>query len=106
MTEIIVAVISAIVTIFSVIWSNKKTDKKLDAHKIASDRNDAKQAILQMMTEDKVDYHFSHRLPENHARIHEEYDIYHANGGNGLMTKKLKEYDEWYAEIEKRITQK
>ncbi len=104
MIEIIVALIGAITTIFTIVWQSRKTNQKLDEHKTTSARNDAKQSILQMMVEDKVDYHLNHKLPENYSRIHEEYDIYHDNGGNGLMTKKIKEYDDWYRQIEKQIT--
>ena len=101
---IVVALIAAGVEVFTVVWSAKKTNKRLDEQSSVTKRNDAKQAILQMIIEDKVDYNLDHKLPENHNRIHEEYDIYHKNGGNGLMTKKVKEYDKWYCSIEEKIT--
>lgn len=100
---IVVALIAAGVEVFTVVWTSKKTHKKLDKQQSAANRNDAKQSILQMITEDKVVYCVDHKLPENYKRIHEEYDMYHKEGGNGLMTKKVKEYDEWYASIEKKI---
>lgn len=103
MIEITVALIGALTTIFTIVWQSRKTNHKLDEQKIAAARNDAKQSILQMMMEDKVDYHLDHKLPENYSRIHEEYDTYHANGGNGLMTKKMLEYEEWYKQIEKQV---
>lgn len=103
MIEITVALIGALTTIFTIVWQTRKTNQKLDEQKIAAARNDAKQSILQMMMEDKVDYHLDHKLPENYSRIHEEYDTYHANGGNGLMTKKMLEYEEWYKQIEKQV---
>lgn len=96
---IIVAIIVAVTNVFSVVWTNKKTNRKLDKQDRDSRRNEAKQSILQMMMEDKVDYYHNRRIPENYNRIHEEYDVYHANGGNGLMTKKVIEHDKWYEEI-------
>ena len=62
MIEIIVALIGAATTIFTIVWQSRKTNQQLDEHKTTSARNDAKQSILQMMVEDKVDYHLNHKL--------------------------------------------
>lgn len=103
MTEIIVALITAFPLTLAAILSNRNTNKKLDENQRLSNRNDAKQSILQMMMEDKVVFHLDHRLPENYQRIHEEYDHYRANGGNSYMKKKMAEYDTWYAKVEHQL---
>lgn len=103
MIEIIVALIGAVTTIFTIVWQSRKTNQRLDEQKTTSARNDAKQSILQMIVEDKVDYYLNHKLPENYTQIHDEYDVYHANGGNGRTTKKVKEHDRWYEQIEEQI---
>ena len=100
---IIVASISAFATIFTVVYQSKKTNKKLDAQKRDAERNNAKQSILQLMMEDKIDYYCDHKLPENRNRIYEEYDDYHNSGGNGIVTKKLQEYEEWYRGVEEDL---
>lgn len=104
--SVLVALISALATIFTVVYQSKKTNIKLDEQKRDAERNNAKQSILQLMMEDKIDYYCDHKLPENRNRIYEEYDDYHNSGGNGMVTKKLQEYDQWYEEIEKGIINK
>lgn len=99
--NVLVALIGALATIFTVVYQTKKTNKKLDDQRRDAERNNAKQSILQLMMEDKIDYYCDHKLPENRNRIYEEYDDYHNSGGNGMVTKKLQEYDKWYEEIEK-----
>ena len=101
--SVIVALISALATIFTVVYQSKKTNEKLDAQKRDAERNNAKQSILQLMMEDKIDYYCDHKLPENRNRIYEEYDEYHNSGGNGIVTKKLQEYEAWYAGVEKEL---
>ena len=101
--EVLVALIGAIVTIFTIVYQTRKTNQKLDTQKADTERNNAKQSILQLIMEDKVDYYCDHKLPENRNRIHDEYDVYHANGGNGTMTKKVAEYDKWYEGLERKL---
>lgn len=67
----------------------------------ANRRHQAKQSILQEITEDKVSWYCDHKFPENQQRIQEEYDVYHENGGNGTVTRKVNEYFAWVAEINK-----
>lgn len=109
--NVLVALIGAAVTIFTIVWQTKKTNTKLDEQKNQLDEqkrnselNDMRQSILQLMTEDKVDWSCSHKLPGNRNRICEEYERYHGMGGNGIVKDKFKEYQKWYADIEQSIT--
>lgn len=36
------------------------------------------------------------KMPENRTDIEDEYSVYHANGGNGKITRKVNEYKKWY----------
>ena len=60
----------------------------------------AKQSILQMIMEDQFNWELFRKFPVNYANIHNEYQVYHDCGGNGEVTKKVKEYDLWYEEHE------
>lgn len=72
---------------------------------ITAKRNAAKQSILQMIMEDYIMWE-RHKFPVNYGRIMDEYAVYHANRGNGEVTKKVEEYKEWYSEIEKTLENK
>lgn len=100
-SSVIVAMLSAGATIVTVVVKNKSTNKKLDEHRRAMERHNAKQSILQLILEDKVDFQDG-KFPQNYVQVHDEYDTYHANGGNGVMTKKVAEYDSWYEAIEQK----
>lgn len=68
-----------------------------------SKMNAAKQSILQMQMEDVISVELLHKLPYNYSNIHYEYDVYHANGGNSDIDKKMKEYEAWYEDVAKKI---
>lgn len=63
----------------------------------------AKQSILQMIVEDQHGWELFRRFPTNYGNIHDEYKIYHKCGGNGEVTKKVKEYDTWYEDNENQM---
>lgn len=65
----------------------------------------AKQSILQMIMEDYIMWERK-KFPVNYGRIVDEYAVYHANGGNGEVTKKVEEYKNWYTEIEESLRKK
>lgn len=65
-----------------------------------SKKHAAKQSILQMIMEDQFNWELFRKFPVNYANIHNEYKIYHKCGGNGEVTKKVKEYRIWYEENE------
>lgn len=56
----------------------------------------AKQSILQMIMEDQLNWELFRKFPVNYGNIQNEYEVYHKNGGNGEVTKKVREYNKWY----------
>ena len=60
----------------------------------------AKQSILQMIMEDQLNWELFRKFPVNHGNIQDEYEVYHKNGGNGEVTKRVNEYNAWYAKNE------
>lgn len=69
------------------------------ANRRRTDRNAAKQSILQMIMEDHIAVHEGH-LPTNYQNVLHEYDIYHKNGGNSYVSAKVDEYKSWFTKIE------
>lgn len=92
MQEIIIAAISAVPPIIATI-----TTTAIQAKTIA--RNAAKESILQMILEDRMDYRDG-KLPSNYQNILHEFDIYKKTGGNSYIEKKTNEYIEWYERIQ------
>lgn len=66
----------------------------------ATNRNAAKQSILQMIIEDHVAVSEGH-LPTNYQNILHEFDIYSKNNGNSYVAEKVDEYKKWFITIEK-----
>lgn len=66
----------------------------------ATNRNAAKQSILQMILEDHVAVSEGH-LPTNYQNILHEFDIYSKNNGNSYVAEKVDEYKKWFITIEK-----
>lgn len=71
----------------------KKEQEKRDA------RSDAKSSIQNMITQDIIRAEVLGKMPENLTDIEDEYTIYHANGGNGKITRQFNEYKDWYAQF-------
>ena len=94
MVDILVDLVKVLVPALVTIYTYRLQAK-------ANRRHQAKQSILQEITEDKVGWYCDHKFPENQQRIQEEYDEYHKNGGNGTVTRKVTEYFAWVAEINK-----
>ena len=69
------------------------------ANRRRTDRNAAKQSILQMIMEDHIAVNEGH-LPTNYQNVLHEYDIYHKNGGNSYVSEKVEEYKSWFTRIE------
>lgn len=98
-TAIITALVTAgIPAVVTLVTSNKA--KKM------SKMHSAKQSILQMQMEDVVAVEILHKLPCNYTNIHYEYDIYHKNGGNSDIDKKMAEYEEWYKNLNNKVNKK
>lgn len=94
--SILVAIISAgvpcIATIVSSLCQNRLSRKHA-----------AKQSILQMCMEDQMSWEIFKKFPMNYGRIHDEYAEYSKNGGNGEVSKRVHEYEEWYLSIENSL---
>ncbi len=69
-------------------------------------KNSAKQSILQMIMEDQFNFEQFGKLPVNYSNIELEYGIYHKNGGNGEITKRVQEYRAWREGIEEKIIER
>lgn len=63
----------------------------------------AKQSILQMIMEDQFNWELFRKFPVNYSNIMNEYEVYHKNGGNGEVTKKVNEYKDWYISNENEM---
>jgi hypothetical protein len=69
----------------------------------STEKHAAKQSIMQMILEDHVAVSEGH-LPTNYQNILHEYDVYHKNGGNSYVKKKVDEYIDWFNGTEKKIS--
>ena len=97
MQEIIIALISAgFPTIATIVTA------KIQAR--TASKNAAKQSILQMILEDRMDWRDG-KLPSNYQAILHEFDIYTQAGGNSYVADKVAEYKAWHAKIEQERQQ-
>lgn len=86
-TALITAGIPSLFTAVSAIVMNR-----------TSRRHSAKQSILQMIMEDEFGWQAFKKPPINYGDIQDEYATYHKNGGNGEITRRVKDYQQWYDE--------
>ena len=84
--------------------SQRKKDKE-EALQVA-ERNAAKTSIQNMITQDIIRAEILKKMPENRDNIENEYLDYHANKGNGTVTRQYAEYVQWFEEQEKKLTKK
>lgn len=99
-TTIITTTITAIASIviaLSNTYMNSQRKKDKEETKEQLERNNAKNAILNMMTQDVIRAELLHKMPENHQAILQEFDRYQKNGGNSYIKSKLADYEEWYS---------
>ena len=91
-----IAIIPTTATALSTIYLNRQrhSDKKEQERRDA--RSDAKSSIQNMITQDIIRAEVLGKMPENRTDIEDEYTIYHANGGNGKITRQVNEYTLWY----------
>lgn len=92
----LIAIIPTTATALSTIYLNRQraTDKKEQEKRDA--RADAKSSIQNMITQDILRAEVLGKMPENRTDIEDEYTVYHANGGNGKITRQVREYQVWY----------
>lgn len=97
MQEIIIAAISTgLPTIATIVTA------KIQAKTVS--RNAAKQSILQMILEDRMDWRDG-KLPSNYQAILHEFDIYTKAGGNSYIKERVEAYKAWHAKIEQERQQ-
>lgn len=97
-TAIITTVISAIATSFvavSNIYLNSQRKKDKEEAKAMAERNAAKSAIQNMITQDIIRVEVLKKDAENYQAILKEFDEYTKNGGNSYIKEKVNDYIEW-----------
>jgi Na+-translocating ferredoxin:NAD+ oxidoreductase RnfG subunit len=97
-TAIITTTITAVATTFVAVmnvWMNSQRKKDKEEAKAMAERNAAKSAILNMITQDIIRVEVLKKSPENYQAILKEYDWYTKNGGNSYIKAKVKDYLEW-----------
>lgn len=106
---IIIAIIGAIstaTTTISTVYLNSQRKKDKEEAKKLAKRNSSKHSIQNMITQDIIRVEILGKLPENKDNIEQEYDIYHQNGGNGMVTRQVDEYKAWYRSKEVKFNSK
>lgn len=116
---IIVSLIGIIAPVFTTIATTRKTrsdlqeanDRTLKDLQIANEKvnewhkealkNSSKQTIQILILQDIMNA-FQGKAPENFENVLSEYDVYHANGGNSYVTKRVNEYSDWYERIKNK----
>lgn len=71
-----------------------------------NNRSEAKNALFIMMNDDQMRWELYKEIPKNYADIQDEYERYHKAGGNGMMTKRVQAYNEWYNKVQEQILAK
>ena len=102
MKEIVLALIAIIpttATALSTIYLNKQRHNDRKDQERRDARADAKSSIQNMITQDIIRAEVLGKMPENRTDIEDEYTIYHANGGNGKITRQVAEYMSWYEQF-------
>ncbi|MBQ0088127.1 MAG: hypothetical protein KBT27_02205 [Prevotellaceae bacterium] len=92
---IITTLIASITSVIIALINNRNVKQGNEERKMFA----AKQAILQMISEDYIAVELRQTLPSNHSRVLYEYDIYKKHGGNSDIDEKLEEYGEWYSSL-------
>ena len=92
----LIAIIPTTATALSTIYLNRQRHNDKEEQEKRDARSDAKSSIQNMIMEDVIRAEVLGKMPENRADIEDEYTVYHKNGGNGKITRKVEEYKIWY----------
>lgn len=103
---LIAASFPAAVTIITAHFQNRASRIRAEEARKLAVKNAARQSILQMCMEDQLNWELFKKFPMNYGRIQDDYLTYHNAGGNGEVTRRVSEYNEWYNGIEKKQAQK
>lgn len=90
-----IAIIPTTATALSTIYLNKQRKSDRESQERRDARADAKSSIQNMITQDIIRAEILGRMPENRTDIEDEYERYHNNGGNGEITRQVREYNDW-----------
>ena len=93
--ELVISVMTFGSTLFSYLNIKKQNN-----------RSEAKQALLMMINDDQMRWELYKKIPKNWADIQDEYEKYHKADGNGMMTKRVNDYNKWYNEVQELILSK
>lgn len=94
-TTIIVAIITAIPTIITVVVKAKQTDNKVEKLHSSNEQSQIRSEILQLVMEDKLSV-MEGKLPTNYKDIMNLYDYYESQHWNTYTKRKVNEYEQWY----------
>ena len=104
-TTSITSLATVIVAVSNLYMNSQRKKDKEEAREMA-ERNAAKSSIQNMITHDIIRAEILKKMPENRDNIEKEYSAYRQAGGNGIVTRQVDEYCEWYKEQEKKLTKK
>lgn len=91
----VIAIVPTMTTIIASIHQNSQRRKDKEEQRKREERNAAKLSIQNMIVQDIIRAEILHKIPENRDNIEYEYTVYHANGGNGTITRQVHEYNTW-----------
>lgn len=95
----IIAIIPTCATAASTFYLKREQLKIKNEQNKNAARAEAKSSIQNMITQDILRAEVLGKMPENLTDIEDEYTVYHANGGNGKITRQVNEYKVWYAQF-------
>lgn len=96
--QIILALITIVPTMTTIVVSvfqNSQRRRDKEEQRRRDERNAAKSSIQNMITQDIIRVELLGKMPENRDNIESEYTRYHKNGGNGTITRQVREYFDW-----------
>lgn len=99
---VFVALVTILPTTANVIgnlWQNSQRKKDTAKQIRIAERNAAKASIENAITRDILRTEILNKMPEAYDDIMAEYEVYHANGGNGKVTREVNEYKAWYKQF-------
>lgn len=102
MKDVIIALIAIVpttATALSTFYLKREQLKSKREQEQRDARSDAKSSIQNMITQDIIRAEVLGKMPENRTDIEDEYTVYHANGGNGKITRQVNEYNAWYEQF-------
>lgn len=98
MNEIIIAIIAAIAPVTTAIVGALQSR--------SSKRASARQSIELWIMHDQLNWLLKKQLPRHFERVVEEFELYHAKGGNSVVDGEVEEYKAWVNSLSKSLNKK